>query len=93
MTVPLVFAADTFTVSQRKREFQPKELLISRGSLLRVVNDDRVTHHVFVKGPDMKFDSGEQPIGKTVAITFKKQGKFVVGCAIHPLMRLTVEVK
>jgi plastocyanin len=39
------------------------------------------------------FDSGEQPIGKTVNIKFDAQGKFPVRCAIHPLMELTVDVK
>ncbi len=93
MTIPLVFAADAFIVSQRKREFWPNELNLTRGSVVRIVNDDKVTHHVFVKNEIKNFDSGEQPIGKTVEIKFDKRGRFAVRCAIHPLMRLTVEVK
>ena len=93
MTVPLVFAADDLIVSQRKREFWPNHLKLTRGSAVRIVNDDKVTHHVFIKNKIMSFDSGEQPIGKTIKIDFDKQGRFAVRCAIHPLMRLTVEVK
>ena len=93
VTAPLVFAADSLVVSQRKREFWPHDLNVTRGAVVKVVNDDKVTHHVFVKNEIMKFDSGEQPIGKTVEIKFDKQGLFAVRCAIHPLMRLTVTVK
>ena len=93
MTVPLVFAADSLIVSQREREFWPDELKLTRGSVVRIVNDDKVTHHIFIQNKIMAFDSGEQPIGKTVEIKFDKQGRFEVGCAIHPLMRLTVEIE
>ncbi len=93
MTVPSVFAADALMVSQHKREFWPNDLKLTRGSVVRIVNDDKVTHHVFVKHDNMEFDSGEQPIGKTVKIKFHKRGRFAVRCAIHPLMRLTVDVK
>lgn len=93
MTIPMVFAADAFIVSQRKREFWPRDLSSTPGSVVRFVNDDRVTHHVFVKNEIMQFDSGEQPIGKTVEIKFDSHGRFAVRCAIHPLMQLTVVVK
>src|SRR5258707_1201185 len=55
-------AADTVTISQRNRKFSPDQVSVARGSVLHVVNDDRVTHHVQVDGPGMAFDSGEQPI-------------------------------
>ena len=93
LVVPLVMAADAVIVSQRKRQFWPTDLQIPRGSVLRIKNDDKVTHHIFIKAPDMKFDSGEQPVGRTVEVQFDKAGKFTVRCAIHPIMRLNVEVR
>ena len=86
------FAADTVTVSQRGRRFSPDSLHVVPGTLLRIENDDRVTHHVYVDQPDMKFDSGEQSVGKAVTLRFDREGRFAVRCAIHPTMHLDVTV-
>ena len=93
VAVPATFAGDPYIVSQRNREFWPNELKLKRGAVVQIVNDDRVTHHVYIKSGAMNFDSGEQPVGKTVVLTFDKEGRFAIRCAIHPLMRLDVEVK
>ncbi|HTI88604.1 MAG TPA: hypothetical protein VL966_18535 [Alphaproteobacteria bacterium] len=89
----LVYAAETVQVSQRNRMFNPDSLQLNRGSVVRIVNDDRVTHHIYIDSPTMSFDSGEQPIGHTVELRFDKVGSFEVLCAIHPTMRLKVSVK
>lgn len=88
----IVAAADTLTVSQYNRQFAPAQLKLERGSTIHIVNDDNVTHHVFINAPGMQFDSGEQPVGKTVDLTFDRAGNFTVLCAIHPTMRLKVAV-
>jgi len=88
-----VWAADTVIVSQRDRRFTPDQLTLERGSIVRIVNDDRVTHHIYVDAPGMTFDSGEQPIGTTVEVRFDRTGNYEVLCAIHPTMRLRVTVK
>jgi plastocyanin len=89
----MVAAADAVQVSQRNRMFNPAQLQIERGGTVRIVNDDRVTHHIYVDMPGMNFDSGEQPIGKTVELKFDRAGTFDVLCAIHPTMRLRVTAK
>jgi plastocyanin len=90
----IVAAADPPpTVSQAHRRFIPGELTISAGTVVHFINDDNVTHHVYVDSPDMQFDSGEEPIGKSVDLTFPKSGTFTVLCAIHPTMHLKVTVK
>lgn len=89
----LVAAANPPTVSQFNRQFSPAQLQISRGTTIHIVNDDNVTHHVYIDSPSMQFDSGEQPVGKTVDVTFDHAGTFTVLCAIHPTMRLRVVVK
>ncbi len=90
---PMVLAGDAVTVSQHNRKFSPDAVQIARGSSVHIVNDDKVTHHIFVNAPGMKFDSGEQPIGTTVDVLFDNAGTFPVTCAIHPTMRLTVTVE
>ncbi len=89
----MVAAADTLTVSQFNRQFSPAQLEVARGTSVHIVNDDNVTHHVYVDAPGMQFDSGEQPVGKTVDLTFDKVGTFTVLCAIHPTMKLKVTVE
>jgi plastocyanin len=85
-------AADALFVSQHGRKFTPDMLRIVPGATVRIANDDRVTHHVYIDQPEMKFDSGEQSVGNEVAILFDKQGRFAVRCAIHPTMHLDVTV-
>jgi plastocyanin len=86
------FAADTVDISQRGRKFTPDTLRVTLGTTLRIANDDRVTHHIYIDQPEMKFDSGEQPVSKEVILRFDREGKFAVRCAIHPMMRLDVTV-
>ncbi|MDE2166728.1 MAG: cupredoxin domain-containing protein [Alphaproteobacteria bacterium] len=91
--IPIANAGDTIVVSQRNRQFHPDTLTIARGTVVHIINDDRVTHHVYVDSPAMKFDSGEQPVGTTVDLEFDHPGTYQVLCAIHPTMHLTVTVK
>jgi plastocyanin len=85
--------AATVNVSQKDRKFAPDALIVTAGTTVHIVNDDKVTHHIYVDSPTMKFDSGEQPIGSTVDVVFDKQGTFTVLCAIHPTMHLNVNVQ
>jgi len=91
--VPLANATAPITVSQRNRHFNPDTLTIAIGGVVHIINDDRVTHHVYVDSPTMKFDSGEQPVGTTVDLEFDHAGTYHVLCAIHPTMHLLVTVK
>ena len=89
----IVAAANMPVVSQAHRRFVPSELHVAAGTTVHFVNDDNVTHHVYVDQPDMQFDSGEEPVGKSVDVTFAKPGVYNVLCAIHPLMHLKVTVQ
>jgi plastocyanin len=93
LMAPMALAGDAVTVSQHNRRFSPDTVRIARGSVVHIVNDDKVTHHIFVNTPQLKFDSGEQPVGTTVDVPFDSTGTFPVSCAIHPTMRLTVIVE
>jgi plastocyanin len=85
-------AADTITVSQRGRKFTPDSLTVRAGTPVLIANDDRVSHHIYIDQPDMKFDSGEQSVGNEVTLHFDHEGRFSVRCAIHPTMHLDVTV-
>ena len=86
------FASTGVVISQKGKVFQPGEVEIQSGGVLRIANDDGVLHHVYIESPEFNFDSGEQPPGRTVEIKLDRPGTFVAKCAIHPKMHLTVKV-
>jgi plastocyanin len=92
LTAAVVAATTAPVISQRGRVFEPREISVPVGAVVRVDNDDDVLHHVYVESPNFNFDSGEQPPGRQVAIRFTARGTFDVQCEIHPKMRLRVRV-
>ena len=87
------FAATGTVISQRGKVFNPGEVTIPAGTVLKIANDDEVLHHVYIESPDLDFDSGEQEPGRTIEIKFDRSGTYVAKCAIHPKMHLTVIVQ
>ena len=87
-------AANVATVTQSNRRFQPSEVEVARGGVVRFVNDDgSLLHHVYTTSPSFDFDSGEQEPGKVVEERFNVPGTYVIMCGIHPKMRLKVTVR
>jgi plastocyanin len=80
-------------VSQKDRAFSPNAVELALGDTLSIHNDDQFVHDVLVDSQNFSFDSGEQAIGQNVEIKFPAAGHYRVTCAIHPKMRLEVEVK
>lgn len=80
-------------VSQKDRAFSPNAVELALGDTLSIHNDDQFVHDVLVDSQNFSFDSGEQGIGQNVQIKFPAAGHYRVTCAIHPKMRLEVEVK
>ena len=80
-------------VSQKDRAFWPNTVELALGQTLSIHNDDQFVHDVLVNSQNFSFDSGEQGIGQNVEIKFPAAGHYRVTCAIHPKMRLEVEVK
>jgi plastocyanin len=86
--------AGHFEVSQRGRAFNPGELSLKRGDIVRLVNDDGdLLHHAYVESEQFNFDSGDQEPGSEVDIPFNIAGTFTVLCGIHPKMKLLVHVE
>jgi plastocyanin len=81
-------------VSQKGRQFTPGEMTIKKGDAILIVNDDAdLRHHAYVESDQFKFDSGDQEPGSKTSVKFPVAGTFEVLCAIHPKMKLTVQVK
>ena len=87
-------AVPQYTVSQKGRQFNPREIAIKRGETILIVNDDLdLRHHVYVDTDKFSFDAVDQEPGSKTPVTFPVTGTFDVLCAIHPKMKLVVEVK
>ena len=89
---PLLAQADG-VIRQAATNFAPRQIEIQRGASLQITNNDPFVHHVYVDSSEMKFDSGEQRPNQSVTIRFDEAGSFVVHCAIHLKMRLSVTVR
>jgi plastocyanin len=82
-----------YQVSQRGRDFQPNKVVIKRGEMVRIVNDDAdLLHHAYVSSDKFNFDSNDMAPGSKVDIKFPVPGEFNVLCGIHPKMKLSVQV-
>lgn len=93
MTI-VAFGAQTYRVSQKGRAFQPGSLVIRRGEVVEIINDDGdLLHHAYVDSPTFTFDSGDQEPGGRTQIAFTAPGSFSVLCGIHPKMKLAVRVE
>jgi plastocyanin len=79
-------------VSQKDKAFSTKTLDIKVGDKVAFRNDDSFTHNIFSLTDAMPFDLGSYGTGQMKAVTFSKPGKFEIECAIHPDMRLVINV-
>jgi plastocyanin len=87
-------ALPQYMVSQKGREFTPRQMTIKRGETIEIVNDDGdLLHHAYIDSDKFSFDSGDQQPGSKTDITFPVAGNFDVLCAIHPKMKLEVHVQ
>jgi plastocyanin len=81
-----------FEVRQSDRLFAPARLTVGKGSVVHFANDETFVHHAFVDTSDFKADTGDIPPGERRDIVFTQAGLYTIRCAIHPQMKLLVEV-
>ena len=62
------------------------------GDTLVFTNDDPYFHNVFSLSDTQSFDLGSFPRGEVRQVVLKKEGTIEIECAIHPDMKLTVQV-
>jgi plastocyanin len=84
-------------VSQKGKTFQQQKapvssLKLSVGDTVSFRNDDPFFHNVYSASPVKSFDLGSYPQGQTRKVTFEQEGVVEIECAIHPQMKLRVEV-
>jgi len=81
-------------VSQKGREFSPGSVSVAKGEAVVIVNDDLdLRHHAYIESSKFDFDSGDQEPGSKTSIVIPIAGTFEVLCAIHPKMRLVINVR
>jgi plastocyanin len=89
LLAPCAAQADTLVV-QKGRAFHPAEITVAPGAVVTFTNEDSFIHQIYVDG---LFDSDEKAPGQNLNETFPRSGTFLVRCHIHPIMRMTVNVK
>ena len=85
--------ADPVVVTQKGKAFSAKQVTLKVGDAISFVNDDDITHNVYSRSRGHKFDIGAQRPGTAISHQFTAPGKVKVRCAIHPRMKLTVNVE
>ncbi len=87
----VAWAAD-HTVDQKDKQFSAKQLKIKVGQSINFRNLDPYFHNVFSLSDAKTFDLGSFPLGQAKSVVFDKPGIVDIECAIHPAMKLVVEV-
>ncbi len=87
----LAHAADV-ELLQKSKQFSQKALKIKVGDSVNFKNEDPFFHNVFSLSEAKTFDLGSYPQGQFKKVTFDKPGTIEVECAIHPEMKMTIEV-
>lgn len=85
------FSAE-YLIEQKDKKFTKKELKLKVGDVIEFKNADPFNHNVFSLSDAQTFDLGSYPQGQSKKVTFTQTGKVEVECAIHPEMKLNVEV-
>lgn len=88
-----VIHAQTHEVVQENKQFSAPTLLIKVGDTVNFKNNDAFFHNVFSLSDAAMFDLGSYPKGESRPVTFEQTGTVEVECAIHPEMKMTIEVK
>jgi len=87
-----VSAGEKHVVTQKGKSFSVTELKVKVGDTVEFKNDDDVSHNVFSVSKSQPFNTKMQTPGAESAVTFTSEGTIEVRCAIHPGMKLTVQV-
>ncbi len=91
--LPTLAAATEHKVTQKGQQFSPQTLKVKVGDEVVFLNDDAGTHNVFSESGANTFDLKAQRPGASTRVSFAAAGRVDVRCAIHPAMRMTIEVE
>jgi len=93
LTMPVLGMAGEFSVAQKNKAFSQASLNIKVGDKVAFRNDDSFAHNVFSLSDPMNFDLGTYPQGQSKSVTFAQAGTYEIECAIHPEMKMLINVK
>jgi plastocyanin len=79
-------------VVQSGKAFSVKSLQAKVGDSLSFRNDDPFVHNIFSLSEVQSFDLGTFAKGESRQVKMQAPGRIEVECAMHPEMRLVVEV-
>lgn len=79
-------------VIQKDKKFSQSKLTVKVGDTVKFKNDDPFAHNVFSLSETKTFDLGSYPKGQAKSVSFDKPGKVEIECAIHPAMKMSIEV-
>ena len=79
-------------IHQRGRVFSSESVTIKKGETLTYVNDDSIPHNLMSNTRGSEFNLGSQAPGTSIDVIFKEAGNVQVICAIHPRMKMMVQV-
>jgi plastocyanin len=85
--------ANETVVTQKNKSFSTKKLSLKVGDSIKFVNEDPFPHNVFSLSDTKSFDLGSYGQGGAKNVVFDKPGTVEIECAVHPDMKLTVEVQ
>jgi plastocyanin len=92
LTVATPAAAGDIVVSQKNKAFTTKAVKAKVGDKIVFRNDDPFAHNIFSLSDTQSFDLGSFGQGGQRDITLAKEGTLEIECAIHPEMKLMVNV-
>jgi plastocyanin len=81
-----------YEVVQKDKKFSVDEIEVKIGDTVKFINSDSITHHIMLNNDGEKVShrqlKGDDPFEQT----FNSAGEYKVSCAIHPKMKLKVQV-
>lgn len=88
----LCLASEEHVVDQKNKQFDVEVLMAKKGDSVRFLNSDRFHHNIYSISETQAFDLGSYPKGQSRTIKLDKPGTIEVRCAIHPKMKMRIEV-
>ena len=85
--------AAEYEIAQKDKKFSQTKLAVKVGDVINFKNEDAFAHNIYSLSDIKTFDLGSYPKGQSKAVTFEKPGTVEIECAIHPDMKVVVEVK
>jgi plastocyanin len=79
-------------VAQTGKSFSVKALNARIGDTLSFRNDDPFVHNIFSLSDAQSFDLGTFAKGEMRKVKMEKEGKVEIECAVHPEMKMIVDV-